>query len=193
MKRSLFLILASLLAFGTLVGCEDDDETEDTTDVIDSTEETDDSTDETDDSTDDSGETPVTDACTTTANEEAFSTYVEENTESCTTPGDRASTEATQNCQGLNCVAGTCSEEQVEAIATCVGEGLEDFFGIGADCGGCFGTLVACVIDNGCAIPCQQDAGGEECTTCRTEAGCDADLLECAGVPSDYDPCTSGE
>lgn len=186
MKRSLFLLLATLLAFGTLTACSDDDDEEPTADVIDDTSV---DTTDTDDSTDD-GETiePLTNACSDAINEAAFTAYATTAGDDCDSPGGLAADAATQECDALNCAGGDCTEAEIQVIVDCIVTSVAATTGIDDDCGSCYGTLAACVIAN-CALKCAGGTDAPACVTCIQENGCNTELETCSGLDAEFSPC----
>ncbi len=165
MKRILFILLATLMATGLVLGgCdEDDDGTTDT-----GTEDTGNS-DATQDATEDVEEdtsTATTDLCQDEANLGIIST-LEGNDDDSDDPSEVARA----------CALGGCLNEADpgQCAADCVAEET----GLSTECSGCFGDIVVCSIDN-CLSPCL-GSDVDACTQCQIDAGCLGPYYACTG------------
>ena len=98
---------------------------------------------------------------------------------------------------GMGCFS---ADDQRLCTTTCMQEGddqgtedpEDDIIGVPLTdgCAACYSDAVSCAIDN-CALPCATDPDSEECSTCRTEAGCDDNFVTCFGEVPPIDQCNN--
>lgn len=168
MKRINFLILAALVAFGfSVTGCDDDEDNP-----------AEDTGTDTDPDTDTGTTEPLADQCN---NDDDAPVYLESRDEI---------TDAASSC-AVGCNAFT---DPADVVGECTAECLSEQFAISTGCASCPAEVVVCVIQNNCTAPCLDDAGGEECLSCRDENGCDDNVDNCVGDLSEWEePALPGD